>query len=270
MKKALYYFFTILFLSVSSTLFAQDALAKKETQFKGVYDYANMLSAGEKNALAQKLLRYADSTSTQIAVATIKTLNGDDISRLAVEKAHEWGIGQKGKDNGVFILVAQQERKIKIATGYGVEHLLTDLLSKEIIDQVITPNFKQQQYYQGFNQATDYIFKILAGEYKADPTLKKRGKKGKGNFLFIIVIIIVLFFLFRNKGGNDSNGNNHRNNRSRESTAADIITSILLSGMGSSRSSGGFGGGGFGGSSGGGFGGFGGGGFGGGGASGGW
>ncbi|MEN8890746.1 MAG: TPM domain-containing protein, partial [Wenyingzhuangia sp.] len=134
---------------------AQEPLAKKETTFKGVYDQANLLSNQEVRALSQKLIRYSDTTSTQVAIATIESLNGYDIAMLATEKAQDWGIGQQGKDNGVFILVAAQERKIHIATGYGVEHLLTDYVSKQIIDQVLTPNFKQQQYYNGFNQATD-------------------------------------------------------------------------------------------------------------------
>lgn len=245
---------------------AQEPLAKKETTFKGVYDYANILSNQEVQALSQKLIRYSDTTSTQIAIATIQSLNGNDIAMLATEKAHEWGIGQKGKDNGVFILIAPNERKIHIATGYGVEHLLTDYLSKQIIDEIITPNFKKQQYYNGLNQATDVIIKVLAGEYKGNA---KKGSKGKGNILVLVLIIgVVLFFMSR--GNNSGKGNGGSNNRGGGLDSSDIFTAILLGSLGSSRgyrggSSGGFGGGGFSGG-----GGFGGGGFGGGGASGGW
>lgn len=246
---------------------AQEPLAKKETTFKGVYDYAHILSNQEVQALSQKLIRYSDTTSTQIAIATIESLNGNDIAMIATEKAHDWGIGQKGKDNGVFILVAPNERKIHIATGYGVEHLLTDYLSKQIIDEIITPNFKKQQYYTGLNQATDVIIKVLAGEYKADA---KKASKGKGNILVLVLIIgVVIFFMSR---GNNSGkgGNGGSNNRKGGLDSSDIFTAILLGSLGSSRgyrggSSGGFGGGGFSGG-----GGFGGGGFGGGGASGGW
>lgn len=248
---------------------AQDPLAKKETIFKGVYDYANMLSRQESNALSQKLIRYADTTSTQIVIATIKSLNGQDISMLATEKAHEWGVGQKGKDNGVFILISQNDRKIKIATGYGVEHLLTDYLSKQIIDKIITPNFKAQNYYNGLDQATNAIIKALAGEYKADP--KKKGKSGKGNIIIIILIIAFVIFLM-SRGNNSDNGDGGSSNnrrRRRRPDSSDVLTSILLGSLGNGRgyrggsSSGGFGGGFSGG-------GFGGGGFGGGGASGGW
>lgn len=252
-------FFTTIFVQ------AQEPLAKKETTFKGVYDYAHILSNQEVQALSQKLIRYSDTTSTQIAIATIKSLNGQDIAMLATEKAHEWGIGQKGKDNGVFILIAPNERKIHIATGYGVEHLLTDYLSKQIIDDIISPNFKRQQYFNGLSQATDVIIKVLAGEYKADA---KKNSKGKGN-LFIIILIVGGIIFIMSRSNNSGKGNGGSNNRGGGLDSSDIFTAILLGSMGSSRgyrggSSGGFGGGGFSG------GGFGGGGFGGGGASGGW
>ena len=245
---------------------AQEPLSKKETQFKGVYDYAHILSNQETQELSQKLIKYSDTTSTQIAIAIVKSLNGQDISMFATEKAQEWGIGQKGKDNGVFILISQQDRKIKIATGYGVEYLLTDYLSKQIIDDIITPNFKKQQYYAGLNKATDVIIKVLAGEYKADA---KKKTKGKGNILIIVLIIGAVIFFMNRK--NNSGGKGGSNNRGGGLDSSDIFTAILLGSLGGSRgyrggSSGGFGGGG--GFSGGG--GFGGGGFGGGGASGGW
>ena len=258
--------FRLAFFSVTF-LFAQEnsPLEKKETTYKGVYDYANMLSPEELSLLSQKLINYSDTTSTQIAIAIIESLNGNDISMLAAEKAHDWGIGQKGKDNGIFIVISQKDRKINISTGYGVEHLLTDYKSKEIIDNVITPNFKNQQYYKGLDQATNIIFEILAGTYKADT---KEETSGGISFLFIIFVIIIIFIFLNNK--NNSGKGNGKNNKSNRNSS-DILTAILLSNLGrSSRSSGGFGGS-FG--SGGGFGGggsFGSGGFGGGGASGGW
>ncbi len=245
---------------------AQNPLAKKETKFKGVYDYANMLSRQEANALSKKLIKYADTTSTQIVIAIIQNLNGNDISMLATEKAHEWGVGQRGKDNGVFILISKQDRKIKIATGYGVEHLLTDYIAKQIINNIITPSFKAQQYYQGLNNATDIIIKTLAGEYKADPK-KNNSTDGGSIIIVILIVIVIIYFMSR---GNSDNNNNSNKKRGLNRDSSDILTSILLGSLGSGRgyrggsSLGGFGGGFSGG------GGFGGGGFGGGGASGGW
>ncbi|NDK19181.1 MAG: TPM domain-containing protein, partial [Zetaproteobacteria bacterium] len=87
-------------------------------------DGAGILNELEFKSIEQKLINYADSTSTQIVLATINTTNDDDINLYATEWAQKWGIGQKGKDNGVFILVAFKDRKISIRSGYGTEALL--------------------------------------------------------------------------------------------------------------------------------------------------
>lgn len=250
--------------------FAQLTIPPKPTKISeqtSMYDYAKMLKYAEAKQLEQKLIKYSDSTSTQIVVATINSLKGEDIAMYATEWAHKWGIGgSEEKDNGVFLLVAKNDRKITIRTGYGVEHRLTDALSKRIITQVITPAFKQGQYYKGLDRGTDYIFKALNGEYKGVP--RKSKEDSSIPIIFVVFFFIILFIILAN-----SDKGNHNNGRRRRSTAANILESIILSNTGRS---GGFGGGFGGGSSGGGFGGggfgggFGGGGFGGGGASGGW
>ncbi len=268
-KKSL--FFLLIFIRLNS-LYAQDDIPTKPALETSVYDYAHLFSGVQKAALEQNLIKYSDSTSTQIVVATVNTIHGKNIALYATEWAHKWGIGQKGKDNGVFLLVAKDDRKLTIRTGYGVEHLLTDAYSRRIIEQVIKPEFKQGNYYRGVDKGTRYIFKVLNGEFKADP---KRVETGDDGFLIIIIIffIIILFIILSNRN-NDSSGGSYR----RDSTGSILETIILsnrgrggFSGGGFGGSSGGFGGGSSGGFGGGGFsGGFGGGGFGGGGASGGW
>ena len=253
----------VLFLVATANVFSQNgipAIPKKETS---LYDYANLLSKQEQKALEQKLINYSDSTSTQIVIVTMTSIGTNDIAMFGAELGQKWGIGQKGKDNGVLILVAKNERKVNITKGYGVEASLTDALSRRIIENYISPNFKKGNFYAGLDSGSDAVFQVLKGEFKAD---SDKGTKGKDNSKIkglFIVIVLVLFFIFRNR--NNKGGKGRRNNAS-----SDILTAILFSSMG--RSSGGFGGGsssgGFGG---GGFsGGFGGGGFGGGGASGGW
>ncbi len=252
----------ILFVLMSFVGSAQNNIPEAPKKKTSVYDNANILSAQENRQLTNKLIRYADTTSTQIVVVSIPSLEGADIAMYGTELAHNWGIGQKGKDNGVLVLVAKNDRKLTIRTGYGVEHLLTDALSRRIIENVITPEFKRGSYYQGLNKGTDVIIQVLEGEFKADPK-EKGSEKSKVKALFILIVIILFFVLTnRNKGGKGGRGRGNIG-------AGDIFTAILFSNMG--RSSGGFGSGGFGGGSSGGFGGgFGGGGFGGGGASGDW
>ncbi|MCP4055437.1 MAG: TPM domain-containing protein, partial [Mesoflavibacter sp.] len=146
--------------------FAQFEIPEKPDFQTSVYDYVNLLSASEKSTLENKLVKYSDSTSTQIVVAVIASTKGEYINYLATEWAHEWGIGQAKEDNGIFILLARDDRKIMIATGYGVEHLLTDAMSRRIIERDIIPYFKRNDYYGGLNRGADAIFEVLKGEYQ--------------------------------------------------------------------------------------------------------
>ncbi|WP_299113111.1 YgcG family protein [uncultured Winogradskyella sp.] len=234
-----------------------------------VYDYINLFSESEKNNLEQKLIRYSDTTSTQIVIITIPSTEGENINYLGAQWGQKWEIGQEKEDNGVLILLAKNDRKIAINTGYGVEHLLTDAMSKRIIDRDIIPYFKRNDYYGGLNRGADAIFEVLTGEYQGSRQSSSNNEFPFG-LLFILFIIFIIFIIAisKHKGGRGGgNRGNHKNSTS-------ILEAIILSNMGrgsyrSGSSSGGFGG--FSGGSSGGFGGgFGGGGFGGGGASGGW
>ncbi|QXP61341.1 TPM domain-containing protein [Olleya sp. HaHaR_3_96] len=259
-----------------STSFAQFKIPPKPDKSNGgqtsVYDYAKLLSSSQKNALESKLIKYSDTTSTQIVVAIIPSTQGEYINYLATNWAQEWGIGQEKEDNGIFILLARNDRKINISTGYGVEHLLTDAMSRRIIEQDIIPFFKQNNYYGGLNRGADAIFEVMNGEYKGSRQNDTSEEFPIGVIFFLgIIFIIILISISKNRRG----GNGTDNFGGGRNTSRSILEAIILSnsGRGGYRSgSGGFGGGGFGGSSGGGGfgGGFGGGGFGGGGASGGW
>ena len=261
------FFLLLLVVQFSWAQFDIPPVPEKQTS---VYDYVNLLSPAEKNQLEQKLIRYADSTSTQIVTVVISSTEGENINYLGAQWGEKWGIGQADEDNGILILLARDDRRIAINTGYGVEEFLTDLMSKRIIDQVIIPEFKKGDYYGGLDAGADAIFQVLNGEFEEDRTFSNSNEfpfRALLPFIFFVIIMILLASR-RNKGGR---GNNRGGRGGR---GLDIWDIIILSNMGrssgsSGRSSGGgFGGGGFGG---GGFGGgFGGGGFGGGGASGGW
>lgn len=251
--------------------FAQFKIPEKPSNTSeqtSVYDYYHLLSPVEKSSLEQKLIKYSDTTSTQIVVAIISSTQGENINYLGAQWGQAWGIGQAKEDNGVLILLARDDRKIAINTGYGVEHLLTDATSKRIIENDIIPYFKQNDYYGGLNRGADAIFDVLTGEYKGTRQSDTGDQFPFGLiFLLIIIFIFIIISISKNRhGGGGSGGKN--------SEGFSIWDAIILSNMG--RGSYGGGSGGFGGSSGGGFGGggfgggFGGGGFGGGGASGGW
>ena len=224
-----------------------------------INDFAKILNASQKEALTQKLIAFNDSTSTQIAIVTINSLSeftDNPIEEFGVRLAQEMKIGQGDKDNGVLILVAKNDRKVTIQTGYGVEAVIPDGVAGSIIRNIIRPNFRNENYYKGLDEATDAIMKYTTGEFTADDF---EDEDSDFPWAFFIMLIIFFGFIwlrgFKKRAYEDYTGRGYR--------------------RGSPWYWGGFGGGsggswGGGSRGGGGFGGFGGGGFGGGGASGSW
>ena len=264
-KSTLISFKLLVCLLLTQFSIAQFTIPEKPSFQTSVYDYANVLSATEKAQLEEKLIRYSDSTTTQIVVITIESLKGEDVSQVATRWGQTWGIGGTAKDdNGVIVLLAKAEKKIAINPGYGLEDRLTAGIGGEIIRNIIIPEFRAGSFYNGLDKGTDALIDVFKGKYKGE---RKKAQKDNGFPIlpFIIIIIIILVLLSRNKGGGGNSGNSGGGGPS-------LLDVIILSNLGRS------GGGGFGGSSGGGFGGggggfgggFGGGGFSGGGSSGGW
>lgn len=229
-----------------------------------VYDYVKLLTPSQKSSLESKLIRYSDTTSTQIVIAIISSTEGENINYLAANWGEKWGIGDAEKDNGILILLAKDDKKIAIQNGKGVEYLMTDFQSKRIIERVIIPEFKKGDFYGGLDKGADYIFRTLQGEFKGT---RQQNSKGFDPGIIVFLIMIVIFFILISRGNKNNRGGGKRYRR--RSVAGDILETIILSNSGRSggsfggSSGGSFGGGGFGG-------GFGGGSFGGGGASGGW
>ena len=226
-----------------------------------VNDYTSTLSAEQVAVLEQKLVAFDDSTSNQIAVVIIKSLEGYDVADYAVRLAEAWGVGRDKKNNGVVLLVALDDRKVTIQTGYGVEGALPDAISRRIIENEITPEFKSGDYYAGIERGTNAIISYTRGEYNNEDAGKKGNKKGFPLGAIIFVIIVIAAIASRGGGGGT--------NVIGGGGASPLWWMLIGGAMGGGGHRGG-GGGGFGGGSGGGFGGFGGGGFGGGGASGSW
>jgi uncharacterized protein len=142
-----------------------------------VHDYTGTLTIHQAEALNQKLIAYDDSTSSQIAVVIIQSLEGYDIAEYALALGRSWGIGGKEFSNGVLVLIAMDERKSRIEVGYGLEGAITDITARSILDNSIAPNFKQGNYYRGLDEATDNIIKAAAGEYKAPANYGSKKKK---------------------------------------------------------------------------------------------
>lgn len=150
-----------------------------------VTDFTNSLSYSEWKDLESRLKRFEDSTSTQVAILLINSLEGGSIEDYSIRVFEKNKLGQKGKDNGVLLVVAKQDRKVRIDVGYGLEGVLTDALNSQITTREITPRFKQGDFYGGLRAGVEAIMAASAGEY----TLKD-----KGHLAPMTSIILVLFF----------------------------------------------------------------------------
>jgi len=276
LKKIVFFgVFGCLFLSFQFSFAQYEIPPKPDKANSGqtsVYDFYGLLKPKQKTDLENKLVKYSDTTSTQIVVAIIESTNGEYINYLGTQWAQKWGIGDQNKDNGIFILLARDDRKIGITTGYGTEQFMTDAMSRRIIERDIIPYFKKNDYYGGLNRGADAIFEVMQGQYQGSRQ-SEEDKFPIGVVLFLCIVFIIILISISKNGRNGGHSGDRFDGRN---TTRDILEAIILSnsGRGGYRSgSGGFEGG-FGGgrsSGGGGFGGgFGGGGFGGGGASGGW
>ena len=165
-----------------------------------VNDFAGILSPETKTQLEAKLTDFSDKESNEISIVTIKTLDGDTIENYAVKLFEEWKIGKAKQDNGVLLLIAPNDRQVRIEVGYGLEGALTDLESKMIIENVLTPAFKAGDYNGGINEAIDSIISATMGEYLPPDSSQKMNLKSTiyfGGFIFLLVLEIISFFLRR-------------------------------------------------------------------------
>jgi len=193
-KQTILAFYILILLPVWSM--AQDQLPVPGTPGSWVNDYANLFSASEVSQLDQKLNEFEFRSSTQIFVVTIDDNNGYPANMLAPLIGEAWGVGQQGKDNGIIILVDMQDRDMHIATGYGNEEYVTDLLAGRIVDHEIIPNFKNGEYFTGIDAATDVLISLLDGKFTADEYRKQtssRGASAFGSVIFMIVLFSIIF-----------------------------------------------------------------------------
>ncbi|PLX82412.1 MAG: hypothetical protein C0617_14635 [Desulfuromonas sp.] len=209
-----------------------------------VNDNAGLLAPGTILKLERFLGGFERSDSTQIVVLTIASLEGEAVDAYALRVAESWGIGQKGKDNGALLLIAKEDRKMRIEVGYGLEGRLTDLLSGRIIDNEITPRFKAGDFDNGVVAGVAAMAEAVRGEYQGtgQSARKKKKRNPLGSLALLLFLGPGLMFL---TGG-----------RSHHRRGGFWIGGPFGGGFGGGGGGGGFGGGG--------------GGFGGGGASGGW
>jgi uncharacterized protein len=186
-----------------------DVVPVRPSPARLVNDFTGFLTPAEQQRLERKLDKFDDSTSIQIAVVIVKSLEGYDVSDMGTRILQKWGVGHKEKNNGIVVLIKpktnDEKGKIAISTGYGAESLVTDALSKRIIEQEIFPSFSNGQYYQGLDKATNTLYSFLRGEFSPSQYMAK-GKAHKGSrfpvtIIIFLVIIVISFFSRRSSNG---------------------------------------------------------------------
>jgi len=178
---------------------ALPALADKAVPFLSgrVVDEAAMLPAETKQRMEEKLAAFEQRTGIQVAVLTVDSLEGEPIEDYSIRVAETWKLGQKGKDNGVLLLVAKQDRKMRIEVGYGLEPTLTDLESSRIIDNVIRPYFQKGDFGAGIEHGVDAILSALeGGEVPAQPVAQPAAKRAPPGFVLLFLLVLVTFSAF--------------------------------------------------------------------------
>jgi uncharacterized protein len=238
----------------------------KPTPPRLVNDFAGLLTPEQRQALESKLVAYDDSTSSQIAIVILQSLEDYEAVEVATELGRQWGVGGGQFNNGVVILVSTGggtgNRDAFIAVGYGLEGAIPDITANNILQNYLIPNLRNENYYRAFDQATDALIRAAAGEYTAPERRANDG--GDISFRKIMIAFLIIWILMKIfGGGGGKKGGGMMSRRGYRGWGGPVFFPGNFGGGGfGGRGGGGFGGGGFGG--------FGGGGFGGGGAGGKW
>lgn len=163
-----------------------------------VYDLAGLLSSEQELALRQKILAYEDSTSSQFVIFIDKSLEGDDDFLYTQRLAEAWKIGQEKYDNGLLIAIYMEDRAIRIQVGRGLEPTITDAVCFTIIEEVLKPAFRNENYYQGLDRSLDLLFQAAAGEFQGAGLEKPMPF---GSIVILALIILIVLIVISSKGG---------------------------------------------------------------------
>ena len=199
--------------SIAQTFDADKLLSSRPAVQKLVNDYTGTLTPLQTQQLEDKLVRLDDSTSTQIAVVIVPTINGRDIADYNNELLRAWGVGTAKNNNGVVLLISKKDRKLNITTGYGLEGALPDVVASHIIQNEIVPYFKGNDYYRGIDQGTDAIIAAVKGAYNDPRTYDDGGGISLFEILILIFFILVILSFFRKGGGGNGTFVSRRGSR---------------------------------------------------------
>ena len=196
--------FLFVLLIFTSSVFSQPKVPKLELW---ATDLTNTLTKSELDNLNFRLKAYQDTTSSQVVFLMIKSLEDYPIEMFSHEIATENKIGTKKNDNGALLLIAKDDKKLRIEVGYGLEGVLTDALTSSIIRNVIVPKLRSKQYYLAINDGISAIFSTIGGEYKAEDN---DSDSSNVPFIFLVIIFVIFWLMIKKGGGPFTSGGIYR------------------------------------------------------------
>ena len=192
------FLFGYFFISICSVLAAEGQYSSQPQGY--VNDYAQIISPSDQSAINRLLRELEQKTTAEVAVVTVLSTQPETIEGYSVKLFEKWGIGKKGKDNGVLFLIASQDRRVRIETGYGLEGALPDVLCHKIINNLVGPVFKSGEYSKGITSGVQAIVGLVAKEYNVKITGQEEqvydSSSSDSGIFGLIVLIFIVVFLF--------------------------------------------------------------------------
>lgn len=187
--------FLLVLLGTSKPPFAQFQIPEKPDGY--VTDHAALLSVAVKQQLEEKLRAFESATSNQVVVAIFPEMDGGSLEDISIRMATQWKIGQKGRNNGVLFLIFRDDHQMRIEVGYGLEGVLTDAVSSQIIRRIVVPQFRNGNFEQGIMDGVNAIFAATQGEYQALPEKQDDGSAATLKVFFGIIFAILAIDFIR-------------------------------------------------------------------------
>ena len=177
-----------------------------------IYDGAHIINPADSAKITQLFIELQNKTTAQVAIATVPSTTPESIEAYAVKLFSRWGVGQKGKDNGVLFLIARDDRNLRIEVGYGLEGALPDAICKKVISNIILPDFKNSNFSGGILKGATAIVSLVAKEYNVAITgdendiLNRLGTSGNNELFWLILFILVVVIVIGMSGGSSGSG----------------------------------------------------------------
>ena len=211
MRSLVTFSMVILLAALPALLLAQDMEFLPDEPIGHMNDFAKLIDQNRQEMLENKLRNYRDTTTNVIAIATLPDLNDFPIEEVATKLFNDWKMWHEDRYNGILIVIAPNEREMRIEVGYGLEGAVPDVVAGRIIREVLAPSFKQGDFYEGLDRATTIMIDLAEGEYEGNLT-RERSSRSEDDIASLIVFFLFIAFVIyvSSRRGGGKNGRRRR------------------------------------------------------------